>query len=381
MKKVYYIANARMPNEKAHGIQLAKMSEAFVKQGLDLVLLVPNRTSESKSLKNYYGLSEEIKIIRLPCLDFFTHGRFSFWLCSMSFMLFSAFFLLSKKIQGQDFFVYTIDMDQFSFFLLPFLGIAYAAEIHDAKPRGSLYGRFFKKAVGIITINNLIKEKIVRRFSINPRKIVVYPNGLDLDFIKGEKDSVDARRKLNIPNDKKIAVYTGRFVSWKGIEILPEASRLLPANTVIYFVGELGQTLEEKTGRKIPETLICVGSRDYTEIPLWLAAADVLLVVGTKKNEYSLFHTSPMKLFEYMLANRPIVAPDTPAIRQIVDEQEVYFYQPDNPKSLALKISQALGDLSNGNSKGKHLRKKSENFSWDRRAGGVIDFLKLKIWK
>ena len=41
--KIYYVANARMPTEKAHGIQIAKMCEALIEAGAKVELIVPRR--------------------------------------------------------------------------------------------------------------------------------------------------------------------------------------------------------------------------------------------------------------------------------------------------------------------------------------------------
>src|SRR3989344_4789036 len=54
--KIYYIANARMPSEKAYGIQLAKMCEAFIEQGIEVELCIPRTLRSHISLKEFYSL-------------------------------------------------------------------------------------------------------------------------------------------------------------------------------------------------------------------------------------------------------------------------------------------------------------------------------------
>lgn len=41
--ELLYIANYRMPTERTHGLQVAKMCEAFAAEGIDVTLLVPRR--------------------------------------------------------------------------------------------------------------------------------------------------------------------------------------------------------------------------------------------------------------------------------------------------------------------------------------------------
>ena len=66
--KMYYVANFYMPFGKAYGIQLAKMCEALIEEGVDLTLVVPSRGPQG-SLREFYGLRVDIPTIWLPTLD------------------------------------------------------------------------------------------------------------------------------------------------------------------------------------------------------------------------------------------------------------------------------------------------------------------------
>ena len=58
-KKLIYIANLRLPTEKAYGIQIAKMCEAFGALGLDVELVTPYRISKIKdNLFDYYSIKK-----------------------------------------------------------------------------------------------------------------------------------------------------------------------------------------------------------------------------------------------------------------------------------------------------------------------------------
>ena len=73
MKKLVYIANARIPTEKAHGIQIMKMCEAFSAQVVDVELVLPRRLNRIKENPfDYYGVKKNFKITKLPTIDFIT---------------------------------------------------------------------------------------------------------------------------------------------------------------------------------------------------------------------------------------------------------------------------------------------------------------------
>lgn len=370
--KIYYLANARMPTEKAHGIQIVKMSEALRATGADLTLVVPRR-GRAASLKEFYNLASDIPLVRLPVLPY----GWSFWLGSFSFMLSVFVFLLSRKMVGERFLVYTIDMDQFSFALLPFLGVPYFVEIHDAKRCGILFHWLFSRARGVLTINYIIKKKLCERFGMPEQKVLVAPNGISREFFEAaDIKTEDARRAAGLPQGKHIALYAGQFYAWKGLEIFADAARRAP-DLLWYLAGGTREVFEKITGiRNIPDNLVCGGIRPYREMPLLMAAADALMVLGTRRDEYSYYHTSPMKLFEYLPVGRPIVAAATPAIKDMVLEKEVFFYEPDNAESMAAVVQEAIKNIIVSAEKIRAARTLAEKYTWKKRAALVFRYLK-----
>lgn len=379
-KKIYYIANARMPTEKAHGIQLAKMCEAFVEQGIDLKLVVPKRKTMERSLKDFYGLRVDIAVKKMPVLDWYACGRIGFFLGSLSFACGYFFYLWGKRLAGEQFIIYMVDIDQFSFFLIPFIGMPYVCEIHDAKEKRMMLTVLFRSARGIITINRIIKKELSEVFGIMPEKIIVYPNGIDMSMFVRLSSRQKARKKLGIDANRPMILYVGRFYEWKGLDTALRAVSLLKGNCMCYFVGGTSRELMHASGVKIlPESVQCMGNRSFMEIPMWLTAADILLVLGTKRNEYSYLHTSPMKCFEYMASRRPIIASATPANCEIVGDQEALFYEPDNPNDLAKKINYAFTHEDEMNARANCAFAKVQNFSWEKRSACISKFIMQRI--
>jgi hypothetical protein len=68
--KIVYITNARLPTEKAHGVQIIKMNQAFSEAGHKVTLINPWRfqkeISHKKPIFEFYGVNKtfEIDIIR-----------------------------------------------------------------------------------------------------------------------------------------------------------------------------------------------------------------------------------------------------------------------------------------------------------------------------
>ncbi len=381
--KIYYIANARMPTERAHGIQLAKMCEAFLDRGISLELVVPRRATAQKLIASFYGLRREIPITKLWVMDTYLYGRMGYVVGSLSFAVAYFCYFLVKRIRGERFLIYTTDIDQFSFFLIPFIGVPYFAEIHDAKAKKFPFTHFFSRARGLIVINNIIKEKLCVRFGIEPARIIVHPNGIDLITFHREYVLLDARKKLGLPQDKKIVLYIGKFYDWKGLDTLIDAADLLKEyiTLLFYFVGDTEENLKKVTKRAtLPPSIRCVSHRDLKEIPLWLSAANVCVALGTKKSEYSYYHTSPMKLFEYMaISGYAIIAAETSAMKEIVSDDHVVFYRPDDAGDLAKKITECIGGGHNFEEKSRKAFERVRGFTWEKRASSIVAFIEHRL--
>lgn len=380
MPKLYYIANARMPNEKAHGIQIAKMCEAFLECGADLTLVVPRRSTHTESLKAFYGLTCEVPVIKMPTLDLYNLSRLGFVLSSLLFMLDVEVFLWYKRLRGERFVVYTVDMDNFSYTLLPFAGVTFT-EMHTPKDFTRLQRFFFTRAAGVIATNGLTRQRFVDDYALPEARVIAEPNGVDIEKFTLSTSVQTARTTLSLPQDARIVLYVGRFYQWKGLDILSPACAQLPPGVLCYVVGGTREEFMRVTGvSTVPEHLLFMGERPVGEIPLWLRASNALLLLGTNKNEDSSRYTSPMKLFEYMASGTPIVASATPAITDVVSTQEVYLYEPDDALSLAHTIELALTAQDVGQ-RTEHARAKAQTLTWAKRAERILSFIRANTKK
>lgn len=371
--KLYYIANARMPTEKAHGIQIAKMCEAFIEAGAEVTLVVPCRTTDPQSIRAYYGLRVEVPLVRLPSLDWYGGGRLGYAVASLSFMFSYLLFLAHEKRRGEQFILYTVDLDTFSSSALTFLHTPLFSEMHSAKNSTIAERVLFKSIRGIIAINRIIVKELQKTFPQSRTRYIVESNGVDLVAFPATGKR-EARARLGLPRDTPLVLYSGRFFEWKGLEILPKAAAMTPA-VRFQIVGGDKEEFAKLVKEPLPANFFFAGGRPFNEIPLWCAAADALLVLGTKRDIQSYRYTSPMKLFEYFAAKRPIIASGTPALREIVSEKEVLFYEPDSVQDLARAVEYATARSGELTSRVEATTLRAANSSWRSRAERVVRFI------
>src|SRR3989344_1645776 len=178
--KFVYLANARIPTEKAHGLQIMKMSEALSDLGLKLTLVVPRRANKIKEDPfSYYGVRENFSIARIFCFDF----NVFHWLSGRLTYFFRTFVFLCRLLFNQTIKEAEIIYSREMFSVLPLLifGKKIFYEMHDYPAKGRSWQKFFlKKAKGIIATNHWKKESLIRDFHLAPEKILVSPNAVDL---------------------------------------------------------------------------------------------------------------------------------------------------------------------------------------------------------
>jgi glycosyltransferase involved in cell wall biosynthesis len=99
-----------------------------------------------------------------------------------------------------------------------------------------------------------------------------------------------------------------------------------------------------------------------------LSRADIL-VLPNSANAVSSRYTSPLKLFEYLAAGRPIVASDLPALREVLrDGINALLVPADDPAALAASLLRLIQDRPLAARLARTAFDDAALYSWDARA-------------
>lgn len=93
----------------------------------------------------------------------------------------------------------------------------------------------WKNCDKIIVLTSFIKNKLIKA-GVPGEKILVVPDGVDLDKFDIDASKKEAREKLKLPLDEKIITYTGSldyYHSWKGADIFLETAGIF--DNIFYF--------------------------------------------------------------------------------------------------------------------------------------------------
>lgn len=366
--KIIYIANIRLPTEKAHGIQIMKTCEAFAQTGVMVELIIPNRKNHLKTDPfDYYQVKKSFKIERLFSLDLVFLGAAGFLIQAFTFSLSVLLKYFSSRKNNETFF-YT--RDEMLAWALSSLGVNIVWETHMG--HNNVFIRsLIKRNLPIVAISRGLSDFY---HSLGSKNILVSPDGVDLEQFQINDSREEARARLGLPMNAKLVVYTGHLYSWKGADVLAAAATQLASDIMVLFVGGTEKDIElfkDKYGGV--KNIMILGSKPHYEIPLYLRAADVLIIPNSANEKISQLYTSPMKLFEYMASGTPIVASDLPSLREILNEENSVLVNPDSPDAMATGIATVLSDTEKSNTLAKQASKDVQKYDWRERAIAIIN--------
>ncbi|KKP77994.1 MAG: Glycosyl transferase group 1 [Candidatus Moranbacteria bacterium GW2011_GWF2_35_39] len=371
--KLLYIANKRIPTEKAHGIQIVKMCEAFANIGLAVNLLVPTRNNFIKEdVFTYYNVRNNFKVGRFYSPDFYWPG----WLDRISFavkQLISSLIILRLATRNKHDFIYS--RDELSILLLSLFNKNIFFEAHKFSDKQSFfYKRFKKSGVKIVVISRGLRDKFIK-FGFKYNNILFAPDGVAVEDFDLTIPKQEARKKVALPADKRMIMYAGQLFSWKGADIIARAAEILK-NDLFVFVGGLGQDLIDFRYKfSDVDNILIVGHRPHKDIPVYLKSADVLVLANSSKEDISKFYTSPLKMFEYMASGTPIVASRLPSIMEVLNDENSLLVRSDSPVDLADGIRELLNDNDRAIKISQKALKDVAKFSWNSRARAILNFI------
>lgn len=396
--KLVYIANSRLPTEKAHGYQICKMCEAFGKIDVKVTLLHPFRYQSGpalygKNVFDYYGLLQVFETRLLPNWDVILLNRVISSSKAMAPLVFTHAFLwgfYAAWVAGREKADLYYTRDSSVAFWLVRLGLPTVYEAHVVPKRGQrLLLRQLTQTSAlqlVVVLTSFIKKEFVE-MGFPTEKVIVQPDAVDLSLFVDLPDKQECRKRLGLPLDRPIIGYIGRFRTMemeKGIPELIEAIAQLPLidgkEPLLLCVGgpmeAVPSYLDLAHRLGVPESYLQFVDRvPNNQVPLWMRSCDVV-TIPWQWTEFSAYFTSPMKLFEYMASGTPILASNLPSIREVLQHEEnAWLVKPGDCKALTSGIETLLGDRSTGQKFVENARRQVREYTWVERTQKLMKFV------
>jgi glycosyltransferase involved in cell wall biosynthesis len=379
--RIAYFADVRFPLERANGIQTMETCYAIAQRGHEVDLIVrPDTHAPARDPFGYYGLAPDtrLRIERAPVAGPPAARR-------IGYLAFAVGRSVGRARAGV---LMTRDLGVASTLLglptvlrppLVYESHGYAPEVAAALPElvatatrpssGKLQrlarreARVWQQADGYVTITSALRTELESRYGERQRLAVV-------------PDGVRTNRHPPAPRSQtpdRVVAYAGHLYAWKGVDVLLEALSRIPAVRGLIIGGhpaepDLARTKSVAERLGLADRIAFTGLVEPTRVPELLAGADVLVLPNTASAISTRF-TSPLKLFEYMAAGRPIVASDLPSIREILtDGANALLVPPGNAGALAGAIDRLMTDPGLAARLARTAFDEVPTYSWERRA-------------
>ena len=196
--------------------------------------------------------------------------------------------------------------------------------------------KFIAKVDYIIVTGTMDAEYILDEFGLD--NTIVLRN---LPVYKKPEKKIDLRKKLFIRANKKILLYQGVVLEGRGLQPIFNVLKKLP-NCVLVILGsgeheEYFKDLADEMN--LHSQVFFLGKVPQSELLNYTAAADVGLSL-IENISLSYHYALPNKLFEYIMAEVPVVVSKLPQMMEIVVENSVgEVIDLDNREELIYKIN------------------------------------------
>lgn len=372
--RIWYAANIRLPTEKAHGYQIMKMCEAFAEHGARVTLIVPDRTNPiTDDPFDFYGVRRIFEIIRLPVIQ-------SPWYSEPSFTFFQPLLITSFAFRVRRFFMSHAGPNDIAYTRDPELAWMLSGrfrtvyEAHGWNRMSSIVRLARRRLVACIAVTGQLADLHIRR-GFPPERVFAEHDAADSREFSALPPCAEARVVLGLPADAWLVGYVGKYSALgmsKGVDTVIDAISRLPAHARGVIVGAVGDELrliqEHAATFCITDRLMIIPFVRHAQAILYMRAMNAL-VLPSPLQEFFAYHSSPVKLFEYMASGTPIVASDLPAIREVVAHGDsALLVPPGDPDALARSLISLMDDPARAEALASRAADAVRDSSWAARA-------------
>lgn len=232
---------------------------------------------------------------------------------------------------------------------------------------------------GLIVHSQLAADAFVSA-GVPSQRCRVAHNGFAPSVMEPRLDRQLARARLGLPADTPLVVYAGHVGHQKGTDTLVSLAAAVPGVRFV-LVGVEPGSIEAREISAIAQRLGADGlilrpRVPLAEVPAYLYAADCLVIPPTSAPLARFGRTVlPMKIFMYLAAGRPILAPRLPDIEEVLtDGRTACLVTPGDVEEAAAVLTRLLADRHLQDRLCEHALAAAGQYTWAARARKLVAF-------
>jgi glycosyltransferase involved in cell wall biosynthesis len=232
---------------------------------------------------------------------------------------------------------------------------------------------------GLVTISGALRDDLVATGDVPGTSVTVAPEAAR----PRSDDELAAAapgwlRTLPRPGALQVG-YTGSLYAGRGVALMSELARRLPHIDLHVLGGPTSEADLLRARHDRPSNLHVHGLRPVADAERLQAAMDVLLApysstLTTPGGVDTSRWMSPMKVFEYLAAGRPMVCADLPVLREVlIDGTTALLAPPDDADAWAAAVGRLATDPELRGRIGAAAREThATRFTWEARTATLL---------
>jgi len=373
---ITYVFDRPLPATETDSEQAVQTIAALARTGARVRLVLPARAGEppdAEEIRRYYCVRGDFTVegVTQPTVGL-TDAR----------KLWHALFARARA-RGSDV-LYTRNFPTLFAAALaeqPFAYETYRPWFDQFRPLGPAFRAALSRrhALGAVLHSAYAKGRY-EALGVAPERLAVVHNGYDPELLARAPDRAAARAQLGLPPDRAIVAYTGHVNATKGIETILRMAERTP-DALFLLVGHDGKGgLIERLARRVANVQL-VAWQPFAQVAVYLKAADVLLLPPSARGLALIGNTVlPMKLFQYLAAERPVLAPRTPDVVELLrDGENARLVEPGDVEGASAALAALLRDPALAARLADGARRTSQDLTWDARALKILRFLEARL--
>ncbi len=369
--KLLYISQGNIPSRWAHTFQAMKMAEAFAAQVEDFALLTQVHWASPLrprfDYESWYGIARPFRIRQILTREA-TFGKAFEGVRYPRFDERAAAYAAKTGAR-----VYT--RSPYAACQAARRGVPTVLETHmetnHPEFRRVLEACTLEALRGVVTITEEIA--VLYREAGVTAPILVRPDAVSPEAFEGLPPARVLRRELGLPEEGVVALFCGNLYADRGIGDVVECAGML-ADIHFVLVGGWDRDVAQWRERTASAGNVrFTGFAPNSLAPRYLMAADILLMPNSSTLKTAKW-MSPMKMFEYMAAGKPLVAQHHAVLEHVLrDGQNCLFTPPDDARAMAEAVGRLAGDAGLRARLGEAARRDVGPYTWRNRARDVLE--------
>jgi len=259
------------------------------------------------------------------------------------------------------------------------LSVKHVAEVNAPFPEERIYfsgkSAYLKKAEAverkileksscISVVSSAIQSYLVEKVPAAAEKIHVIPNAVNSSQTKLDIDKVKKLKSKYNPTDALVFGFVGSIFPYHGVDLLLAGFHKTPGNSILIIVGDgasIPQLKNYVNEHGLENRVFFTGSVPHTDVFHLIQLMDICCMMNSN------WYGSPVKLFEYGLMKKAVVAPNVAPVRDVMIHEEDGILVSNSIDEISRAFKRLISDFEFRSQIAESWNKKViENYTWEK---------------